>query len=259
MRSAINPSRLLVLSLAIAWACDGPTSPTPVRSTPTLVIRPEVEALKVGTRVDLEAVLVGADGRTERVTASWSSDAASVAAVSPTGEVAGLRTGHATIRASYESWIATRALRVVPDVDGTWTGEYRIVACERTSGGGPSSCRFVIGAVFPFGAVLRQIGEDVSGTLDLRTNDGQPFESGPIRGRVDPSGALTLEGTTYAVDPTHRSETILSDWNTTLDGATGVMTGRFVKNTAFQNLWGLQKNREECEVVRLSRSPAAAP
>jgi len=193
------------------------------------------------------------------VTASWSSDAASVAAVSPTGQVAGLRTGQATIRASYESWVTSRALRVVPDVEGTWAGQYRTVGCTRTSGGGPSSCRFVVGAVFPFGAVLRQVGEDVSGTLDLPTTSGRPFESGPVRGRVDPSGALTLEGTTYSVDLTHQGETTLSDWDTTLDGATGVMTGRFVKNTAFQNLWGLRENREECEVLRLSRSPAGAP
>ncbi|HWP99492.1 MAG TPA: hypothetical protein VNK92_03385, partial [Vicinamibacterales bacterium] len=183
------------------------------------------------------------------------SDAPQVVSVTADGEARGVGLGRATIRAVFEALTATRPLRVVPDFEGVWTGEYRIAKCTRTSGRGPDFCRAILGIQLPFKLALIQTGDRPIGTLDLYDNLGGPLETGSVEGSIDDDGALLLAGDTRSLDEVHPRETKITDWRSELAADSDSMIGRFVQTTAFINAWGPQQSREECEIVRLERAP----
>lgn len=237
----------------VAGSCHEATGPSATLPQPdVLVIAPALDALKVGATETLNAVLASGDGTRHTVRASWSSDAPEVVAIDDDGRVRALRLGSATIRASFEALVAVRPMRVVPDYDGTWNGEYRVVNCTRLAGSGPSYCKYFFGAVFPLRTVLGQQGASL-GTIDFYSNTGQLTESGQVEARVDPSGALVLTGTARSILSEQPGETRLSEWKTTLAGDGDQMTGSFVRNRRFRNFWGWQESKEDCALVKMTR------
>lgn len=244
----------LILGL-LAESCGNATRPDTIPPQPdVLTIAPAIEGVKLGSTQALTAILVSGNGTRRTVPASWSSDAPEVASVSDDGRVSGVRLGKATIRATFEALSALQPLRVVPDYQGAWSGEYRIANCTRVSGGGPSYCRFVVGAALPFRTVLTQSGSSVAGMFEFYSNTRVLLEAGAVQGWMNDSDALILTGITRSVEPIHTGETTVSDWNTMLTDEGDQMAGRFVKNRRFQNAWGPQVSKEDCEVVKLERS-----
>jgi hypothetical protein len=252
---------LLTVGL-LAGSCHDATGPSPIAppsSLPpqpdALTITPAIDALKLGSTQTLTAVVLSG-GMRRTVAASWSSDTPEVVAVGDDGRVRALNLGRATITANFETLTAALPMRVVPDYEGTWSGGYRLVECTRLSGPGPSYCRGFAGAVLPLRMVLTQDGSTLSGRLELYSTTGHELvEAGPVQGSIEASGALVLTGVTSSVVSEQPGGTTLSDWNTVLTGDGDQMTGRFVQNRRFQNLWGWQESREDCEIVKVTRSP----
>jgi hypothetical protein len=253
---------LLTLGL-LAGSChdaSGQSPLAPPSSLPpqpdALTITPAIDALKLGSTQTLTAVVLSGDGMRRTVAASWSSDAPEVVAVGDDGRVRALSLGRATITTNFETLAAAQPMRVVPDNEGTWSGEYRLVECTRLSGPGPDYCRGFAGAVRPLRTVLAQNGSTLSGRLELYSTAGHELvEAGPVQGSIEASGALVLTGVTSSVVSEQPGGTTLSDWNTVVTGDGDQMTGRFVRNRRFQNLWGWQESREDCEIVKVTRSP----
>ncbi|HEV8339705.1 MAG TPA: hypothetical protein VGR25_08620, partial [bacterium] len=230
---------LLSLGL-LAGSCHDTTGPSPIpSSTPPrpdiLMITPGADALKLGSTAMLTSVVVSGDGMRRTVAASWSSDTPEVVAVGDDGRVRALSLGKATITARFETLTAAQPMRVVPDYEGTWSGEYRLVECTRLSGPGPDYCRGFAGAVLPLRTVLTQNGSTLSGRLELYSTTGRELvEAGPVQGSIEASGALVLTGVTSSVVSEQPGGTTLGDWNTVVAGDGDQMTGRFVKNRRFQ-------------------------
>jgi hypothetical protein len=244
----------------LAASCQEATRPSALPPRPDeLVIAPPIEALKMGEREELAALLVRGDGTRVAVPATWSSDAPQVASVSAEGRVLAVGLGTTTIRATFEALSAQQSLRVVPDYAGRWSGQYRIAGCKRTSGSGPDICRNILNARLPLGVTLVQSAAVPVGTLDLYDNTGGLLETGPVEGSIDETYALLLSGTTRSVDPVHPRETTIADWRTTLTEDGARMTGRFVQHETFVNFWGPQQLRMECEITRLERVASATP
>jgi Big-like domain-containing protein len=245
----------------LAGSCHDATGPSPIpSSTPPqpdiLVITPAVEGLKVGETTILAAELVSGSGAHRTVPASWSSGTPDVAAISEDGRVRALRPGKATIKATFDALAALQPLRVVPDYGGTWDGRYRIVNCTRFSGPGSDYCRFVVGGAYRVRAILTQVDARISGTIEFYDNLGTLLiETGPVEGSIDDSGALALTGTASSVLSEQPGETKLSDWSTAITADGDQIVGRFAKNPHFRNAFGWQESREDCEMVKVTRSP----
>jgi hypothetical protein len=247
-RLNVKALRLLVLALLLV-ACRDITEPTRISTQPeTLAIAPAMKGLKLGSVEQLTTLLFSGDSR-RAVSASWSSDAPDVVAVSDDGRVRGVSVGRATIRATFRDLSAIEVVRVVPDYQGTWLGEYRVTACTRLRGDGSSYCRFILGVGLFIDTSLTQDGPTLEGTISVYSNTHVLLESGPVEGSIDASGALVLTGTATTVEAEEPSSTTLSDWRTTLRDDGMQMTGRFVKNRHFRNFFGWQDSREECETT----------
>lgn len=95
-----------------------------------LMITPAIDGLKIGSTETLTAVVLSGDGTLRTVVASWSSDAPDIVALGSDGRVRGVSLGKTTIRAKFEALAQDRAMRVVPDYEGTWSGEYRRLVTE---------------------------------------------------------------------------------------------------------------------------------
>ena len=230
----------------VAACCQKATRPTALPPGPDLlVIAPPIEALKMGERETLSALLIRGDGSRTAVRASWASDAPQVVSVTADGEARGVGLGRATIRAVFETLTATRPLRVVPDFEGTWSGEYRVAGCTRLSGRGSDYWRFVLGSSVPVRLLASQKAANVTGSLEFYSNLRALVEAGPVQGVVGDDGALQLSGTTNNVDPVHPSETVLEEWRTSLTQDRAGMVGRFVRNRTFVNAFGPQRVIQE--------------
>lgn len=237
--------------LTVAGACKAPSRPSPVVSG--LSIRPQKDILKVGETVEFTTVLMGPEG-SHPVAAAWSTDSPSHLRVDPRGSVTGLARGTATLTASYETYTAARDLRIVADVTGTWSGQYRVENCQRLSGGGPSYCKSEFGAVLPFRLRIQQSEDTVTGILEFFSNLNNLVESGPLSGTLDTGGSLTIRAVVRLVSDEHVGETVVDDWRSVVNDEANAIRGQFTRNLRFQNAWGPQTSREECAIQRLERS-----
>jgi len=248
----------LIMFAGLIIACRSSTGPSPLPSpapaSDTLVIVPAITGLKVGETQTLNAVIVPGQ---RSVAPSWSTDAADVVTIQPDGVVHGARLGSSTIHAVYQALSASLALRVVPDYSGSWSGQYHVTGCVRAAGNGPDNCKFDLaagGSVLPFAFTLGQNGDAPTGTLQFMDNTGQQVvETGPVSGTIDTLNALSLAGTTYTTDPSEPRQRTLSGWSTSL-ATDGGMVGRFTEIRDFQNAWGRQQIKLDCELVNVRRN-----
>lgn len=251
---------VLLMALALG-SCKSPIAPSRTPTRPdvpdVLFITPTTDALKLAETQALSAVVVSGDGSRRPVSATWSSDAPDVAAVSDDGRVRGISLGTTQIHAAFETMSAVNPLRIVSDYAGSWSGEYHFVGCTKVSGEGPDVCRLFLGNTgvkLPLMVIVNQAGASVTGTLNLFTNNHKLLEAGPIEGIVDMSNALTLSGHTRSVDRTEHSETVIDNWRATLAADGNHLMGNFSLTQTFRNAWGVQKLIEQCELMNVTRS-----
>jgi Bacterial Ig-like domain (group 2) len=253
--SGLRILALLTLGPLLA-SCHDAMGPSPLpSSTPpqpdVLTLVPAIDALKLGATEALTAVVVSANGSRRTVIASWSSDAPTVAAVDDGGHVLGVSLGKTTVRASFQALSAAQPVRVVPDYQGRWSGEYRVVDCQQLSGN-VSICR--TGIILPIRTIVTQNGASLTGTLELYSTEWAFLvETGPVEGSIDDAGGLVLAGTTSSVQAEQPGETRVSGWSTSLTDSGDEMTGRFILNRHFRNFFGWQESVEVCKLVKVTR------
>ena len=243
---SIRVFALFVLTPLVVAACGGGSSPTaPAVSTTGITISGTTDMLRVQENVTFAAVASRSDGSTQAIT-DWASDAPTVLTINAsTGVATGLAAGNATITARHGGLTSTRLVRVVPHYQGTWTGRYLVSEC---SSSGDFSvigwCSTLLGQNLPFGLVLSQTRDTVSGTVTFGEYTGS------VSGSMTVGGALTLAGVAVSGSA---SISILS-WNT--NSATfGTMTGSFGQRVTSTAANG--SVTQTGQILSASRSPGS--
>lgn len=261
---------IAVSTVSEASACSSPVTPSNGTSSSTstttvpavqivgLRLAPDITSLKVGGKAAFSAYLLMSDDTRRQVEPAWAVDAPTVGTVDRTGVMTAIASGVVTIRATFDTYSEIRTLRIVPDFQGSWQGQYRIDTCTRISGNGTNPCRIVEGALFILRLDMQHSGaDDLSGELTFFSSGefpdvpGPAVETGPINGRILTDSSITIEATTKGVQGEPRSRT-LSDWITSPQ-STSILVGRYIGNRTFENAFGTQVVREDCSIVKLQR------
>jgi len=189
---------LVALLLTGLAACGGgsgggsPTTPTPVTPAPTvasLSISPATDLVTIQGAVALSATATMSDGTTKAASGTWASDAPSIATVDGTGKVTGIAPGQATVTVTYENVKATRAIRVVPDYQGSWTGDYTVLACQDSGDFHQEDwCKVAMRDLVHVTMTLTQNRDAVTGAWTHRD------VKGTVSGTISTDGTLALEG-----------------------------------------------------------------
>jgi hypothetical protein len=245
---------IAVLGLGFAAACQSPSAPMPPKTPPIetgLIIQPQRSGIRVNAAVAFSAAVTYSDETSKAVTATWSTDNPAVADIdTATGTVKGVSFGRATIGAAYGAYRSSLTLRVVPDLNGTWIGWFRIATCDRRSGSGPSPCRFEIGSVQPVQLTVVQTDDVASGLLRLFADPATVI--GPIAGTVDETGVLTLTGS--LAGGAEAGQATINDWKASASGSSiDTMVGQFTMTSTFNNIEGPQVLVNTCDRLSLSK------
>jgi hypothetical protein len=219
----------ILLALALGCGDKNPITPSrPGLASATLTISGP-EALLTGLSATYAVTATMTDGATRTVVPVWTSSNPGVARVDGSGRLEGRSHGSTLLTASSGGQTASRAVQVVNNYAGSWTGRFVIRACTDTGeltdhdGGfclaGPGrlgSTGWITLTLVQGGSTLREI----TGTI------GNYSE--PITGAVTADGRLSLSGTVTARDFDNPDFTIathsLGAWDTNLHGSDG-MTG----------------------------------
>lgn len=169
----------VALALSTLYACGGggsSTPPTPVKTPNSVTIGPSAAGtLKIGDDQTYTATVNWSDGSQTVETAAWSSDNTAVATVDGTGKAHGVNSGEATLIAKTTTSNAqgTLKIRVVPNYQGTWTGDYTVRNCTATGAFDPGDwCGrdgFAPGTILPIKLAFTQTADKITGTITLGT------------------------------------------------------------------------------------------
>lgn len=206
--------KLSPLFFFLAVGCgDSPTS-----STSVSVVYPAGGPIFIGDTAQLEARVSGGGSSSS---ATWSSDAPSVATVSSTGLVTALRAGQATITASVNP-SGSMLIQIYPNFHGTWIGNEVVVSCQATDGfaGICDDPTFGPGTVFDIEARFTQSEATVQAVVGI---SGQM--TAEASGTIGVGGLLQLPSAPYLppVPPVH---TEMRNWRSRAD-TPGLMTGSY--------------------------------
>jgi hypothetical protein len=165
---------LFAAVLLLSASCGGSSNPAPAPTptTTSLTVGSTSSQLFLGASEVFSATATLSNGATAQVNgAVWSSDAPNVAQVdSATGRVTGASSGNANISVDYQGKRGTKAIRVVPNYTGNWTGSYTIASCTDTlqfQTTGFCSAVFPASQVLSLVLLLTQSGSTVSGSAAL--------------------------------------------------------------------------------------------
>ena len=249
-------SLLVVGPFLVLCACG--KSSNPVASSPTasgLSITPATDLITINGTETFASTATFSNGSSSVVQSTWSSDAPAVATIDAgSGRAAGVSAGQATIVARYSNLQATRLLRVVPDYQGQWTGDWAVTAC--TSDGDWLRMTICV-SVYPIGSlwaltlVANQTRDAVSGTVDF--GDNAP---GPVTGAIALDGHLTVGATYTVVLDGVPVEITVSNWDT-LSTDNQRMTGHFRLTLRMAGIQGSVSTDGELRVVAKGAAAAA--
>jgi len=170
-----------------------PTQPDiPLVTTKSITITSSSAILYIGTTETFTAMATMSDGSTKSVLGGvWSTDNPSVATVgSGTGQVTIVGSGMVNILVSYEGKQGSKAIRGLPNYQGTWSGNYIITSCNATGDFilGGFCDGFAVGTEWPTDLVLTQIEDQVTGRFYLGALSADAI------GPVQTDGLLMLTG-----------------------------------------------------------------
>jgi hypothetical protein len=190
--------RALIVVVVVGLASCGGTStsspaaptPTPVVTTVSVTMSPSTDMLKIQGTETFTVTATLSDGTTKAVTGSWASDNAAVATVDTAGKVTGIGSGHATITVTYDTAKATRTVRIIPDYQGNWSGEYTVVSCQDSGDFTKEDwCKAALrNGVIKVTMTLTQARDAVTGSW---THD---VMSGTTQGTLETDGTLAISG-----------------------------------------------------------------
>ncbi len=251
-------SLVLVFGLV---SCGGedrvlPPAPPPVTVTPTaLAITSSTDLLKINQSETFTLTASMSDGSTRTVGGTWRSDSPAVATVDSNGRVTGAGSGETAISAESNGLrSAPRAIRVLPDYQGNWTGDWRLTGCT-TDGdwAGTDICREVpVGSLLPFGLALTQNRDMATGNATLDD------VVGPVQGPIRPGGQLGVAGAFPITDEGITLDVTVTDWDTTTTDNQR-MTGRFVLVFREARLQGSVRFDGELRTVAKSAAGLLSP
>jgi len=186
----------LCLSLFLSIPCCKKKLPTqpdvPLVTTQSITVISSSDLLYIGTEEIFTATATMSDGSTKAVVGGvWSGDNPSVATVeASTGQITIVGSGMVNISVSYGGKLGSKAIRGLPDYQGTWTGSYIIDSCNATGDLELAGfCDiFIIGTVMPIDLVLTQDQDRVTGRFYL--GDLSADTTGPVA----TNGQLPLTG-----------------------------------------------------------------
>lgn len=182
-----------------------------------------------------------ADGTTEVVAVTWSSDRTTVATVSPAGLVTAVGSGTANIVASYQGLTGSAAFSVTPDFSGTWKGTVRFASCEGFAD--PRTCGHFnpVGTTGDMTLVFTQDGNGVQGTFDFVYQGPYPGMPayhfwGTLSGAFDAEGVLLMQGRSPS------GSYAIPDWRTRIVGGT--------QEGSFSQVWPPVEHWDKAGIIR---------
>jgi Bacterial Ig-like domain (group 2) len=185
-----------VLALGVTAACSksSPASPsTPAAPTVASIAITGLDAVRTGFFVDYTVTATLSDGTTQNVTATaaWTSSDNAVATVNASGRLSGQAHGTVTVTAAYQGRTASKAVNIVNNYGGTWSGNYTVTACDASGEFGKFGwCSGKQGASFAVTLVLTQAGNDRSQVSGSMSN--QFVTNTPVTGIVTSDGRLNI-------------------------------------------------------------------
>jgi len=170
-----------------------PTTPDiPTVTVSFITVISNSDMLYIGLEEVFTAVMTMSDGSTKAVIGgAWSGDNSSVATVeATTGKVTIVGSGTVNVSVQSEEKQGSKAIRGLPNYQGTWTGSYILDSCNATGDLLEAGfCDiFVVGTVMPIDLVLTQAEDRVIGRFYL--GDLSADTSGPVA----TNGQLPLTG-----------------------------------------------------------------
>ncbi|MQY60983.1 hypothetical protein GH153_03995 [bacterium] len=221
----IKKTVLVFLCLSLILSIPGckkklPTTPDiPAIILQSIAVISSSDLLYIGISETFTATATMSDGSTKAVVGgAWSGDNPSVATVgASTGKVTIIGSGMVNIFVNYEGKQGSKAIRGLPNYQGTWSGSYVIISCSATGDLELSGfCDiFAVGTVFPLGLVLTQDQDRVTGRFYL--GDLSADTTGPVA----TNGQLPLTGLVPG-DP-FTIDVLLALQSTTPDQITGTL------------------------------------
>jgi hypothetical protein len=141
---------------------------------------------------------------------AWTSDAPNVAQVDgPSGRVTGATSGNANISVDYQGKRGTKAIRIIPNYQGGWSGTYTVNSCVDTlqfQSTGFCATVFPGGSVLPFALGFAQningalAGQTAIGSIISNTSTSQIQNDGStVFPALAPLGSTTTFSETWTM------------------------------------------------------------
>ena len=245
IRQVATASVILVALTFVACGGDSSSPSGPSSNGVQSISVTATSPLKVGETAQASGVATISGGRTEAVTTGWRSDTASVATVTDGGLITGLANGNTVISVSSGGRTGQQTIRVVPDYEGQWTGNYRVTTCAESGAFADQAfCAFVLNTSAPIRFSVSQSGLSTSTGFALGQL-GFPAAVAPI----DAAGLLTIPDAVFA-----ESVTITARW-TVQQATAGALTGTVHQRWELPNRTG--EGVLDGEIISVSRAAAA--
>ena len=187
----------LIVLLTFIVGCGGSTKPSV--TTSSIVVTASSDLLFIGTVETFAATATLSNGTTQAVTTgAWGSDQPGIISVEPTtgrGTVVGA--GQTTVWVDYQGVRGTKAIRGLPNYQGSWSGTYVVISCTQTGQiAAANLCNdtFSVNRVLPVNLVTTQTRDAVTSQIFLGTIAGSG--NGPVQN----NGELLLAGTARSGD-----------------------------------------------------------
>lgn len=237
----MQPRRVASVLVAVSLVVSACSSTNPSELLGSLSIQGPA-SLRTAESAQFRAMRLRKDGSQEEVLAKWSVTPEYMTTDSVSGVSTGRSPGIAELRAFVDGVSAVAAVRVVPDMRGTWTGT-AVFSCAadnvtRVVGGGPTP--FCKVPSFSSQTILGgpdQVGDHVVGVFSISGSN-----PGPFMGRVDIDGSwewpdFITTGVSEPGLPPH--EYVFKGWRMT-PPASGQVSGSGSIDQKFANAWGYQ-------------------
>jgi hypothetical protein len=209
---------LFSLSLILVVQGCGGSSAGPSSTISSITVSASNDMWLVGTSTTLTATALRADGSDVAVTApAWSSDTPGVFTIDQSGVARAIAPGIATLSVDFQGRRGSKQMRVVPNVSGTWQGQWRHTAFTPVAGPGCGS--LILGSMSVVNLSLTQSRDTATGTLNL---------AGVI---MNVSGTIAANGTLAIAGQRDADRQSVSDWASTVSSDT--MTGTFNWNITY--------------------------
>jgi Bacterial Ig-like domain (group 2) len=261
---------VIPLVALIVTACGGDSSPSAPSPTTAAPAAPTVSALRIegpdalrtGVSVGYTATATLSNGTTQTVTPTWSSSSSSIAAVDSSGRVTGQSHGQATLTATHQGVSTAKAVSVVANFGGQWSGVYVMKACDQSGvfatieycqGLGP------VGSAGPIALSLTQGGNDQSQLSGAISFGGSV--TGSVTGNVTADARMVI-GATFNIVGSGVTFTLrVGGWESRLSGPSS-MTGRWADNLTAVGVTGNAYTENELQAMvrsSLAQVPSSAP